>query len=106
MFMSGIYAASEVVKHRDLFPDTGLAVVHIQSEHGAAKHHAVLSTAFPEVTSDETADVFDAILGALFEFAIFFDRFCGALGNADLLTEVFPGDIAVFPLLIHATIAD
>ena len=105
VFMSGVDAAPEIVKQVDLVPDSRLAVVHVQGEHGAAEHHAVFAPAFPELTAHKAAHILDVILGALLQLAVFLHGFRGTDGGADPLAQVLPGNIPVLPLLIHAAVA-
>ena len=105
VFMGGVDAALKVVEQVDLVPDPRLAVVHVQGEHGAAEHHAVLAPAFPELTAHEAAHILDVVLGALLQFAVFLHGFRGTDGGTDLLAQVLPGNIPVLPLLIHAAVA-
>ena len=106
VFMGGIDAALEVVEQRNFIPDVRGAVVHIQREQGAAQHHAAFAPAFPEVSAYKAAHILDAVLLTLFQLAVFFDRFRGADGAAAAGAEVRPGDVLVFPLFIHAAVAD
>ena len=106
VFMGGIDAALEIVEQRNFIPDIWGAVVHIQREQRAAQHHAVFAATFPEMPSDKTAHILDAVLLPLFQLAVFFDRFGGADGAAAAGAEICPGDILVLPLFIHAAIAD
>ena len=106
VFMGGIDAALEIVEQRNFIPDIRGAVVHIQREQRAAQHHAVFAATFPEMPSDKTAHILDAVLLTLFQLAVFFDRFGGADGAAAAGAEIRPGDVLVLPLFIHAAIAD
>ena len=106
VFMGGIDAALEIVEQRNFIPDIWGAVVHIQREQRAAQHHAVFAATFPEMPSDKTAHILDAVLLPLFQLAVFFDRFGGADGAAAAGAEIRPGDVLVLPLFIHAAIAD
>ena len=104
VFMGGVDAALKVMEQVDLVPDPRLAVVHIQREHGAAEHHAVLAPALPELTAYEAAHILDVVLGALLQLAVFLHGFRGTDGGADPLAQVLPGNIPVLPLLIHAAV--
>lgn len=81
-------------------------IVHIQGKQRAAQHHAVFAATFPEMPSDKTAHILDAVLLTLFQLAVFFDRFGGADGAAAAGTEIRPGDVLVLPLFIHAAVAN
>ena len=63
MLMGGINTALEVVEQNDLVPDAGLAIVHIQSQHGSAQDHTVLATAFLKLTTNKAAYILDGVLG-------------------------------------------
>ena len=106
VFMGGVDAAVKVVEQVNFVPDSRLFIVHVQSEHGAAEHHAVFAPALPELTAHEAAHVLDVVLGTLFQFAVFLHGFRGTDGRADPLAQVLPGNIPVLPLLIHAAVAD
>ena len=106
MFMGGVDAALKVVEQVDLVPDPRFAIVHIQGEHGAAEHHAVLAPALSKLTAHEAAHILDAVLGALLQLTVFLHGFGGADGGADPGAQVLPGDVPVLPLLIHAAVAD
>ena len=106
VFMGGVDAALKVVEQVDLVPDPRLAVVHIQCEHGAAEHHAVLAPALPELTAHEAAHILDVVLGALLQLAVLLHGFRGADGGADPGAQVFPGDVPVLPLFVHTAVAD
>ena len=106
MFMGGVDAALKVVEQVDLVPDPRFAIVHIQGEHGAAEHHAVLAPALPELTAHEAAHVLDVVLGALLQLAVLLHGLRGADGGADPGAQVFPGDVPVLPFLVHAAVAD
>ena len=106
VFMGGIDAALEVVEQRNFIPDVRSAVVHIKREQRAAQHHAVFAATFPEIPSDKTAHILDAVLLTLFQLAVFFNRFRGADGAAAAGAEIRPGDVLVLPLFIHAAVAD
>ncbi len=106
VLMGGIDAALEVVEQRDFIPNVRGAVVHIQGEQRAAQNHTVFAATFPELTSDKTAYILDAVLLTFFQLAVFFDRFGGADGTAAAGAEIRPGDVLVLPLFIHAAVAD
>ena len=106
VFMGGVDAALKVVEQVDLVPDPRLAIVHIQREHGAAEHHAVLAPALPELTAHEAAHILDVVLGALLQLAVFLHGLRGANGGTDSGAQVFPGDVPVLPLLVHTAVAD
>ena len=105
VFMGGVDAALKVVEQVNFVPDPWLAIVHVQGEHGAAEHHAVLAPAFPELTAYKAAHILDVVLGALLQLAVFLHGLRGANGGADPGAQVFPGDVPVLPLLVHAAVA-
>ena len=106
VFMGGVDAALKVVEQVKFVPDSRLAVVHVQGEHGAAEHHAVLAPALPELTAHEAAHILDVVLGALLQLAVLLHGLRGADGGADPGAQVFPGDVPVLPLLVHTAVAD
>ena len=106
VLVGGIDAALEIVEQCNFIPDVRGTIVHIQSKQRAAQHHAVFAATFPEVTAHKAAHILDAILLPLFQLSVFFDRFRGADGAAAAGAEVHPGDVLVFPLFIHAAVAD
>ena len=106
VLVGGIDAALEIVEQCNFIPDVRGTIVHIQSKQRAAQHHAVFAATFPEMPSDKTAHILDAVLLTLFQLAVFFDRFGGADGAAAAGAEIRPGDVLVLPLFIHAAVAD
>ena len=106
VLMGGIYTAAEVVEQFDGGPDIGAAVVHIQRQHGAAQHHAILAATFPKGTAHEATHILDGVLGTLLQLPVLFYSFGGADRGANLLAQILPGDLPVLPLFIHTAIAD
>ena len=101
MLMRGVHTQLMGMEQGKLIQDIRCAVVHVQRQHGPAQNRPGLSPATPQMSAHKTAHILDSVLLGLCHLPIFLHCFRGGLRGAHSPAEIIPGDLVIFPSLLH-----
>jgi len=98
VFVGRVDGTSEIIECCQLLPKISSGEVGIEGKHGALDDIAVAPFAFFEMPADKAADILDFILFQLLHLGKLRHGLPGTGGDGELLDEVLPSDLGVFPL--------